>query len=283
MNEIANAVKRCIGFILLSLFLALTPCSVSLPGVSDSINVQAASAASVKLSDTSVTLIKGQTTKLTISGTDSTVTWKSNKKSIAKVNAKGKVTALKNGAATITAIVDGAKYKCKVTVVTPSISAKTVSLTVGKTKKLKISGTTETVTWKSSNKKVATVSKSGKITAKKAGTATITATVLGKKYKCVVTVSKAAASSDSSSSDSNTSGSSSSGSTSSSAASSGSASSSSSTSSSSSSATTSSVVYITKTGSKYHRAGCRYLSSSMIEIDLSTAVAKGYEACSVCN
>ncbi|MCD7955322.1 MAG: Ig-like domain-containing protein [Lachnospiraceae bacterium] len=268
-----NAVKRCIGFILLSLFLALTPCSASLPGVSANTNVQAASAAAVKLSETSVTLIKGQTTRLTISGTDSTVTWKSSKKSVAKVNAKGKVTALKKGAATITAIVDGAKYTCKVKVVTPSISAKTVSLAVGKTKKLKISGTTETVTWKSSNKKVATVSKTGKITAKKAGTATITATVLGKKYKCVVTVSKAASSSSGTTSSSASNGSSTSGSSSGSSASSG----------SSSSTTTSSVVYITKTGSKYHRAGCRYLSSSMIEIDLSTAIAKGYEACSVCN
>lgn len=43
------------------------------------------------------------------------------------------------------------------------------------------------------------------------------------------------------------------------------------------------TVYITKTGSKYHRAGCRYLRSSKIAIDVDDAIAQGYDACSVCN
>ena len=43
-------------------------------------------------------------------------------------------------------------------------------------------------TWKSSNKKVATVTSKGKITAKKAGTCTITGKVNGKTYKCKITV-----------------------------------------------------------------------------------------------
>lgn len=59
---------------------------------------------------------------------------------------------------------------------------------VGKTTTLKISGTSKKVTWSSSNKKVATVSPKGKVTAKKKGTATITAKVSGRKYKCKVTV-----------------------------------------------------------------------------------------------
>jgi len=42
------------------------------------------------------------------------------------------------------------------------------------------------------------------------------------------------------------------------------------------------TVYITKTGAKYHRESCRYLSKSKIAIDLSDAIAKGYGACSVC-
>jgi len=42
------------------------------------------------------------------------------------------------------------------------------------------------------------------------------------------------------------------------------------------------TVYITKTGSKYHNDGCRYLSQSKISIDLVTAISKGYGACSVC-
>lgn len=63
-----------------------------------------------------------------------------------------------------------------------------LTLYVGKTYKLKITGTTATITWSSSKKSVATVTKAGKVTAKKAGKTTITATVNGKKYTCKVTV-----------------------------------------------------------------------------------------------
>jgi len=42
------------------------------------------------------------------------------------------------------------------------------------------------------------------------------------------------------------------------------------------------IVYITKTGKKYHREGCRYLSKSMIEISLEKAKKK-YDPCSVCD
>ena len=47
------------------------------------------------------------------------------------------------------------------------------------------------VSWKSSNKKVATVSKTGKVTAKKAGTAKITATIGKTRLTCTVNVKKA--------------------------------------------------------------------------------------------
>jgi len=42
------------------------------------------------------------------------------------------------------------------------------------------------------------------------------------------------------------------------------------------------TVYVTKTGSKYHRAGCRYLRKSMIPMSLSAAKLR-YSPCSVCN
>ncbi len=43
------------------------------------------------------------------------------------------------------------------------------------------------------------------------------------------------------------------------------------------------TVYITDTGSKYHRDGCRYLRQSKHAISKSDAQSRGYDACSVCN
>ncbi len=42
------------------------------------------------------------------------------------------------------------------------------------------------------------------------------------------------------------------------------------------------VVYITKTGLKYHATNCGYLRKSKIEIKLSKAKIKGYTPCSRC-
>lgn len=42
------------------------------------------------------------------------------------------------------------------------------------------------------------------------------------------------------------------------------------------------TVYITRTGKKYHDEYCRYLRQSKIEIKLKDAIARGYDACSVC-
>lgn len=45
----------------------------------------------------------------------------------------------------------------------------------------------------------------------------------------------------------------------------------------------SAAVYVTRTGKKYHRAGCQYLRSSQRKIDLSEAMDGGYTACSRCS
>jgi competence protein ComEC len=42
------------------------------------------------------------------------------------------------------------------------------------------------------------------------------------------------------------------------------------------------IVYITKTGSKYHRENCSSLRSSRIPISLSEAKQRGYEPCKIC-
>ena len=42
------------------------------------------------------------------------------------------------------------------------------------------------------------------------------------------------------------------------------------------------LVYVTRTGSKYHRDGCSSLSKSKIEITLKEAIEQGYEPCKRC-
>jgi uncharacterized protein YjdB len=67
---------------------------------------------------------------------------------------------------------------------TVKISQTKLSLTVGKSKTLKNQNTIKAATWRSNNKKVAKVTKTGKVTAVSTGTATITATVSKKTYTC---------------------------------------------------------------------------------------------------
>ena len=43
-----------------------------------------------------------------------------------------------------------------------------------------------------------------------------------------------------------------------------------------------STVYITNTGNKYHRTGCRYLDESQVPVSIESAKSQGYTACQVC-
>lgn len=139
------------------------------------------------------------TVKATVSGDSQNVTWTTSNAAVATV-AGGVVTAKKAGTVTITATANGIKQSVNVTVVNPSIqiaATKATLYTAGiKTFNLntKVYGVNKNVTYKTSNKKVATVSKNGVITAKKKGTAKITATVKingkNKTVTCKVTVKK---------------------------------------------------------------------------------------------
>ena len=70
----------------------------------------------------------------------------------------------------------------------PKINRKKATLFVGKKCRLKISRRAGTITWKSSNKKIASVNKKGLVRAKKAGTAKITGKSAKKKWTCRITV-----------------------------------------------------------------------------------------------
>lgn len=76
------------------------------------------------------------------------------------------------------------------TVFASSLSTNRIILTPKETYTLKLSKVKGKITWTSSNKKIATVSSKGKVTAKSSGVATITAKNNKKKYKCKVIVIK---------------------------------------------------------------------------------------------
>lgn len=46
--------------------------------------------------------------------------------------------------------------------------------------------------------------------------------------------------------------------------------------------TNSAIVYVTKTGNKYHKSNCSYLKKSKIQTTLSEAQSQGYTPCSKC-
>lgn len=165
---------------------------------------------SVSLDKTSIELAVGNTTilKATVlpnNATDKTVIWSSGNPSVATVSSSGIVTAKAAGSTTITVTTNdgGKKATCSVRVTSSTVSVTGVSLnktslslTEGETQTLVATvspsnATDKSVTWTSSNTTVATVSSSGIVTAKKAGTATITVTSNdgGKKATCSVTVS----------------------------------------------------------------------------------------------
>lgn len=117
-------------------------------------------------------------------------TYKSNNSKIAVANKKGYIVAKKNGTATITITKkNGTKVAYKVTVkkAPKKVMASFKSKTLKKGKKITLKAKFEkgcysnTVSFKSSNSKIATVSQKGVITAKKKGTCKITITTYNKK------------------------------------------------------------------------------------------------------
>ena len=140
----------------------------------------------------STSLYRGKTTTLKATTSYSTkVTWKSSKPSIATVSSSGVVTGKKAGTVYIYANAYGKSVKYKLTIEEPALKLNKSSSSIykGKTTTLKATTSYRTkVTWKSSNSSIATVSSTGDVTGKKAGTAYIYANAYGKSVKCKVTV-----------------------------------------------------------------------------------------------
>jgi len=161
----------------------------------------------ITLNRSSVSIMKKKTVKLTANifpsnASDMSVTFKSSKPSVASVDKNGKVTGKKAGKAVITATAsNGKSASCKITVTTDptKIKLNTNKKTLGrketytlKTTLVPSTAVTSKIKFTSSNKKVATVDKKGRVKAVKEGTAVITVkTANGKKATCDITVRKA--------------------------------------------------------------------------------------------
>ena len=157
------------------------------------------------INKTSLSLEKGKTEVLNVKSAQNkknvSVTWKSNNTKVATVDKNGKVTAVSKGTTKIVATdKNGNKLDCEVTVKEVSVTGvklnKTdIKLEPKKTYTLKATvspsnATNKSVKWESSNTKIATVDKYGKVTAKSAGIAKITVKTAdgGKKAVCKVNV-----------------------------------------------------------------------------------------------
>ena len=224
----------------------------------------------------SITLRTGQSTS-SVKVTNATpyfrvVAWYSDNTSIAKVNPYGKITAGKKPGKTYITIVmsTGEAAKIKVTVQKGKIKTKSISglkkkVSVNKGKTLKLTPvlspqtSQEKISYSSSNKKVATVSKKGVISARQAGKVRITIyTKSGKKATCKVTVTAKKKATKKSSSNKRGSG-------------------------SGSSKTNGSTVYWTPGGAVYHRTpNCPTLSRSRTIYHGSISSCPKNRGCKVC-
>lgn len=149
---------------------------------------------SITMDDETLTLERGDDTRLTVTVTpqdadDTSVTWSSNNPGIASVEGNGRVTAIEVGTAVITATTNdgsGLSARCTVTV-TPkevndiSLNKETLEMEIGDIERLTAivspdDADDKTVTWQSTDAKVASVNSDGVVTARNAGEATIIAT-----------------------------------------------------------------------------------------------------------
>ena len=140
-----------------------TPAPVVKPGITAKVSqVYVGKKATIKVTKTKVT---------------GKVTFKSSNKKVATVNSKGVITGKKAGKTVITVKVGKYTKKLTVTVKKPSFKLVKSSAKLKKGKKTTIrvkAAPVSKVTYKTSNKKVATVNSKGVVTAKKKGTAKIT-------------------------------------------------------------------------------------------------------------
>ena len=168
---------------------------------------ETAGVSSVAVTPSRIEIIEGESAVLSASvspeaASDRAVAWSSSDRSVATVDKAGTVHGLRPGTATVTATAEGKSGTCAVTVKAKAVNVTEVTLdrteltlTEGETGTLTATvkpdnADNRKVTWSSDKTDVATVDGDGRVTAVKAGVATVTVTTEdgGKTASCKVTV-----------------------------------------------------------------------------------------------
>ena len=148
---------------------------------------------SPKINSAKFSMTVGTKKQVRVLNTINRVAWFTSNKSVAVVDKKGLVTARKAGKVKITGKLHGKNYTSVITVKKSfakpvTLSKKLAKILIGSSLQLKLNNAVSSkVTWKSSNKAIATVSK-GKVVPKKSGKVTITAVYNKRSYKCTVVI-----------------------------------------------------------------------------------------------
>ncbi len=135
---------------------------------------------------TSANVYLGNTYTITVKHKKSDVTYTSSNPKVASVDEKGVITAVKKGTATITINSYDREMLFTVTVKKPKLNTKSLTLIKGNTYQLNVIGGAGNITYTSSDKTIAKVSKDGLVKAKGYGTATITVVSSGITMTCTV-------------------------------------------------------------------------------------------------
>ena len=140
----------------------------------------------VHLNKDNIVMQKGDTFQLRINGINKRVKYSTTDFRIAWASPLGKIHALQTGKAYIKADVDNKTIKCRVRVI--DINKDKLTLKVGESNRLGVKGMIRFPRWKSSNPKVASVNRFGKVVGKSKGKVTISGKVKNTKLKCQVIV-----------------------------------------------------------------------------------------------
>ncbi|MGN0318899.1 MAG: Ig-like domain-containing protein [Lachnospira sp.] len=147
---------------------------------------------SIKINSSNIYMLTGKSRQLSVivrpaNNTDS-YDWYSTDTGIVTVNESGVITTVGPGVADVFVMSRSGSVTASCTVHSLALNYTSMTLEQYDSNYLDVIGTSDNITWRSSNPRVCTVTSDGKVTGRMAGTATITAVVNSKTLTCVVKV-----------------------------------------------------------------------------------------------